>query len=473
MTNCLKTRRINRIMLISPRYTLYKNDVRRCIPPLGLACLAAFLEKNGYEVKILDIANEGYYSLRKEEGDFVTYGLDDVEIKKRIVEFKPQVVGVSIIFSTQNKNAQDILKLAKEIDKNIITLTGGSHPTYTVDEMLDSEYIDYVIMGEAELPTLQLLDEINNGKDFSKIGGLAYKKEKKIINYNLQYIENLDELPFPATHLLNMEMYFKINLPQNPYPLGKRIAQIVTSRGCTARCVFCTTTNFWGNRYRQRSAENIIAELGILKEKYDIDEIQFTDDNITLNKKRALEIFEAIKDLKLAWCVPQGVAVWALDEELIEKARESGCYQLTFAIESGNQDVLTRIVKKPLNLKKVKPLTKKAQALGIKVHAFCICGLPGETLEQMRETYNFAKDCGFDSVSFFAATPLVGSELLKICQEKNYLRKDMKQSDLLYKLGNITTPEFKAEEVQRLVEHFNKTYNKNDTREKRFEKEKY
>ena len=466
-------KKINRIMLISPKYTLFKKDVRRCITPLGLAYLAAFLEKEGYLVKILDVAAEGYEDI-KEHGDFVTYGLEDEEIKKRITEFKPHVVGVSCIFSTQYENVKHILKLVKGIDKTMITLTGGSHPTYTVDEVLDFDYIDYVVMGEAELSTLQLLNTLNNGGDLSKIGGLAYRKEgKKFINHELQYIKNIDDLPLPARHLLDMEQYFKINMPQNPYPKGRRVAQIITSRGCPAKCVFCTTTNFWGNRYRGRSAQSVVAEIRTLQEKHNIDEIQFTDDNLTLNKKRAIEIFEGIKDLGLKWCIPQGVAVWALDEELLEKMKESGCYQLTFAVESGNQDVLIHIVKKPLNLKKIKPLVKKSQELGIKLHAFCICGLPGETIDQMYETYDFVKDCAFESASFFLATPLVGSELLQICREKGYLREDMSCNDQLYKIGNITTPEFNAGETQKLVEEFNRNYNKEDTREKRFEQEKY
>lgn len=466
-------RKINRILLLSPRYTLFKYDVRRCVTPIGLACLAAFLEKNGYEVRILDIAAEGYYNIKK-HGDFVTYGLDDKDIKERVVEFKPHVIGVSCIFSTQYENVKYLLRFIKDLDKNIITLTGGSHPTYTVEEMLDYDYIDYIIMGEGELPTLQLLNTLSSKGDVSKIGGLAYRRDgKKFINRKLQYVENIDDLPFPARHLLNMKQYFKINLPQNPYPRGKRVTQITTSRGCSARCVFCTTTNFWGNRYRGRSAQNVVAEIRELKKKYNIDEIQFTDDNLTLNKKRAMEILEGLKDFGLMWCVPQGIAVWALDVELLEKMKESGCYQLTFAIESGNQHVVSNIVKKPLNLKRVKPLVKKAHELGIKVHAFCICGLPGETIEQMYETYNFVKDCKFDSASFFLATPLVGSELLKICKERGYLRKEAKYNVRLYKIGNITTPEFRAEEIQKLVEHFNRSYNKNDTREKRFEKEKY
>ena len=467
----LSKKRINKVMLIVPKYTLFKKDVRRCVTPLGLAYLAGYLER--YNVKILDIANEGYDNV-KTEGDFVTYGLEDNEVKKIIREFQPEVVGVSCIFSTQAENAKNALKLVKSIDNHIITLTGGSHPTYALEDMLDLDYVDFIIMGEGELPTSQLLKTLNEGGDVSQIKGLAGKlRGKKFVNSERQYVKDLDSLPFPATHLLNMELYFKINKPQNPYPKGKRVAQITTSRGCSARCVFCTTTNFWGNRYRGRSAQNVVDELRETKEKYDIDEIQITDDNFTLNKKRAISILDGIKNFNLKWCAPQGIAVWTLDNELLEKMKESGCYQLTFAVESGNQQILNKIVKKPLRLDKVKPLVKKAQELGIDVHCFAICGLLGETIENMQETYNFVKDCEFDSASFFTATPLVGSELLAICREKSYLKKEIKWNEQSFKIGNISTPDFRADEVQELVEKFSLEYNKEDKREKRFENGKY
>lgn len=466
-------KKINKIMLMTPKYTLYKKDIRRCITPIGLAYLAAYLEKENYKVRILDIAAEGHSNV-KENGDMLTYGLDDDEIKEKIAEFNPQAVGVSCIFSTQYENAKHILKLVKNIDKNIITMTGGSHPTFALEDMLNLDCLDYIIMGEGELPTLQLLNTLNDNGDASKVGGVAHKKDgTKFINKELQYVKNLDDLPFPATHLLNMEQYFRINLPQNPYTESKRVAQVITSRGCPAKCVFCTTTNFWGNRYRGRSAQNVVSEIKSLKNNYGIDEIQFTDDNITLNKKRALDIFDGMKDLGLKWCVPQGVAVWALDGEMLEKMKESGCYQLTFAIESGNQYVLDNIIKKPLDLKRVKPLVKKAQEVGIDVHGFFVSGLPGETIEQMHETYDFARDCGFNGASFFLAAPLIGSELLKICTEKGYLAEGKQYSNNSFKIGNITTPEFKADEAQKLIEQFNVLYNQNDNRIKRFNERNY
>jgi len=472
MTNFLE-KKVDRVMLMTPKYTLFEKDVRRCVTPLGLAYLGGHLEKRGYKVKILDVANEGYHNIKR-DGKFITYGLDDKKVKEKIREFKPDIVGVSCIFSTQSKNAKHILKLVKETDESIITLTGGSHPTYALEDMLDLDYLDFIVMGEGELPTSQLLNALNNRKDISKIKGLAGKiGDKKFVNLEKQYVKDLNELDFPARHLLNMEQYFKINLPQNPYPKGKRVTQLTTSRGCSAKCIFCTTTNFWGNRYRPRSPQNVIDEVREMKKKYNIDEIQITDDNFTLRKKRAIEILDGIKDFDLKWCAPQGVAAWALDEEMLEKMKESGCYQLTFGVESGNQEVLNKIVKKPLRLEKVKLLVKKAHELGIDVHSFAVCGLPGETIEQMHETYNFVKDCGFNTASFFVATPLAGSELLNICEEKAYLRNKIEWDKQLFKLGHIDTPEFQAEEVEELVEHFNREYNKKDNREKRFENGKY
>lgn len=467
----MKTK-INRVMLALPRYTLFKNDVRRCVAPMGLAYLGAYLEREGYKVKILDVQAEGFYNIKQDE-DFVTFGLNDEEIEGRISDYKPDFIGVSCLFSAQAENTKHFLSLIKSIDSTIITTTGGCHPTFALEDMLD--YADYVVSGEGELPTSQLLTALNNSTDISRIGGLSYKRNgKKYTNQDRQYIKDLDSLPFPARHLLDMELYFKINSPHNPYAQGHRVIEILTSRGCTAKCIFCSSTNFWGNRYRARSSQNVISEIKELKEKYSIDEIQFSDDNLTANKRRAIEIMEGIKDLGLMWCAPNGVTIQTLDDELLEKAAQSGCYQMSFAIESGNQEVVSKIIRKPINLNKVKPLVKKAQQLGIKIHAFAISGFPGETIEQMYDTYNFVKDCEFDSASFFIATPLVGSELLEICEKGGYLGKERKYDKLLYKIGNITTSEFTAGQVQELAEHFNREYNKYDTREKKLrQKGKY
>lgn len=465
--------RAKRILLVYPRTTFHKDDIRRCVPPLGIAYIAAVLLREGYEVRIVDALAEGYGTVI-EEGEFVRCGLSDEEMKARIRNFCPDVVGVSCLLSTQYKNALSVLLLAKDVNGRIITLMGGSHPAFSVEEVLGHKEVDFVFLGEGENSILHLLLNINNGGNLADVRGIAFRDGGGlVINRNTEYIKDLSALPFPARELLDMERYFSINMQQSPYSVGKKVINIITSRGCPARCVFCTSTNFWGNCYRARSPEDVVAEIKMLQNKYGVDELQFSDDNVTLNKKRLMKILDGIKDLGLRWCTPQGTAVWALDEELLVKMKESGCYQLTFAIESGSQEVLDKIIKKPLKLKKVKPLVKKAQELGIRVHAFFICGLPGETLGQMQETYDFAEEIGFDSASFFVATPLIGSEMLDICMKNGYIRGEFKPHELVYKVGHIDTPGFSLEEVTELVKQFNKEYNKRDRREKKFNPGRY
>lgn len=451
----------SRVLLMQPPYTIYKKDYKRCMPPLGLAYIAALLEQYSFEVKILDAYAEGFEN-EKEKGDFVLVGLDDKDIYKVIEDFAPQFVGVSGMFSTQDENVLRVCSLVKKFNSKIPIFVGGSHPTYSVRDVLQNKDIDFVVMGEGEITTLHLIQKIMNKEDVSAIDGLGYKKNGQVfVNPKLKYIEDLDMLPDPARHLLNMEKYIKINLPQSPYTMKDRVTQVVTSRGCSAKCVFCTTTNFWGNKYRVRSAKRVVDEIEMLINKYGIEEIHFCDDNFSLNRSRTHEIMDEIirRDLKFVWCTPQGIAVWALDERLIEKFAKTGCYQLTFAIESGNQWVETNIMNKPLILDKVKPLADKVHELGISIHGFFVVGMPGETKEQIMETFEFPKKNNFDSASFFIATPCLGSELYEICIEKGLLKGGFKVDETNYKIGNIHTDEFTPEELQNLTKAQTESFN--------------
>lgn len=451
-----------RVLLIQPPYTIYKKDFKRCMPPLGLAYIAAVLEENGFEVKILDAYAEGFENEKDIGNDFVLVGLDEETIRKIIENFNPDFVGISGMFSTQDQNVLKICSLVKNFKSSIPIFVGGSHPTYSVEDVMKNKDIDFVVLGEGEITTLQLIQKLLNNEDVSSIDGLGYKKDGKIfVNHKEKFVEDLDSLPDPARHLLNMEKYIRINLPQSPYTMKDRVTQIVTSRGCSAKCVFCTTTNFWGNRFRVRSAKRVVDEIEMLITKYGVEEIHICDDNFSLNRGRSHEIMDEIirRDLKFVWCTPQGIAVWALDEKLIEKFAKTGCYQLTFAIESGNQWVETNIMNKPLILDKVKPLVDKAHELGISIHGFFVVGMPGETKEQIMQTFEFPIKNNFDSASFFIATPCLGSELYEICIEKGLLKSDFKVDETNYKIGNIHTDEFTPEELQDLTRMNTESFN--------------
>ncbi|MFC1667405.1 B12-binding domain-containing radical SAM protein [Candidatus Omnitrophota bacterium] len=444
---------IKNVLLIMPPATIAREYTKEIQPPLGLAYIATCLEKD-YNVKILDAACEGWNEEKKEPKGLITYGLSFEKIKKIINDLKPDIVGVSCLYSMQHKNAHKICEITKELDKNILTIMGGAHATVLPQKTLEDINVDIVVLGEGEFSTKELLDAMRKEEAISGIDGIAFKEDGKIIlNPKTKFIQDLDKIPFPARHLLPMQKYFKINLPHGVSSRYSPNTPIITSRGCPANCIFCSIHSIWGYKYRARSVENIIQELKYLKDKYKIREIQFEDDNLTLDKKRALALFDRMVEekLDLAWTTPNGVAMWALDQELLLKMRKSGCYILCLAIESGDQKMLSETIKKPLNLEKIKKLIHWTNLYGFQTNAFFVVGFPNETKEQLQNTFRFASRLRVDNVSFYIATPYPGTELFRICEQGGYLPKDFSMSDLGVKRATICTKHFTREDLEKMV----------------------
>lgn len=176
------------------------------VPPLGLAYIAAVLEQEGFEVKIIDCLIEGSLEGTRYGENKIRYGLTDEEIKEKIIEFSPDLVDISCLFTEKEFDMFNLCRIANETNPRIITITGGSHPTLTYDKVLKSENLDYVLLGEAEYSTLELIRTLNDNGNLSQIDGIAYKENSVVkVNPKTKYIENLDELPLPARYLLNME----------------------------------------------------------------------------------------------------------------------------------------------------------------------------------------------------------------------------------------------------------------------------
>jgi len=447
-SNTKISQRIKRIMLIMPPRTIIKGkETKRVDPPLGLAYIAAVLLKHDYEVAILDGVVEGFENEEDIENRMIRFGLSLEKIAEKVQRFSPQVVGVSNLFACDNESAHDVCAVAKKINNDIITVIGGAHATALPEEMLKDSNLDFVVLGEGEYTFIELLKKINKGTSLTAINGLAYKKQGKIIiQPKTKFIENLDRLPFPARQLLPMNKYSEISSPHGNYVLRKPYASIITSRGCIANCIFCSVRLLWGAKYRPRSAENVLEEIELLV-KNGFKEIHFEDDNLTVDKKRAERIFDGIIERKIdiSWSTPSGVALYALDEKMLEKMKASGCYCLSLGIESGSQKVLSKIIKKPLNLKKVKPLVQKMKQLDIKTVGFFMFGLPGETKEQIKRTVEFAKQLNLDYSTFFIATPYPGTKLFEISQKKGYFSKEAEFKNFRYSKGNIKTSKFTPE----------------------------
>jgi radical SAM superfamily enzyme YgiQ (UPF0313 family) len=483
-------RRYQKVLLLNPAATLYRRDLPRCTYPLGIGYLAAVLERYDYEVKILDVFAEGYHNACKIDGDpdFLRYGLDDGEVARIMREFGPDVIGVSSIFSNQADNVHNLLRLADIFVPLAKTAIGGAHPRYFPKACLEDPALDAVFLGEGELAFLVWVEYLNGAVSERELQGIAFRDDSGAITIRAElplissgraagiypdrespmasYAGELDHIPFPAWHLYNMEKYFQIRAYQSPYTVGERVGQLYTSRGCTAHCTFCTTTNFWGQKLRLRSVENVVNEVTRLRDTYNIDEFHIQDDNITNDMSHATMLFRAFREVGLPWATPQGTALWRMNEELLDLMVESGAYQVTFAIESGVQRVLKQLIRKPLNLERTSHLIRYARSIGMHVHGFFIIGMPpmfgndGETIAEMKASYEYAEEADLSSASFFVASPIIGSELLRECLRQGFVDKSQALYRMTYKQGIINVPGlWHGDDIAELAAKFNSDFN--------------
>ncbi|MBU1199389.1 MAG: B12-binding domain-containing radical SAM protein [Nanoarchaeota archaeon] len=458
----MKIQKKFRVLLINPPpENLFKEeDVSKqsqisITPPLGLAYIAAYLLKNkSYDVSILDAHTEGVYEMKINDAKN-NYGIFYDIIREKIEEYKPDLVGVSCLIVSNRKQAHKVCEIIKSVNKSIITVMGGGYPTTLPEKAMSDHNVNYVILGEGEHSFFELVESIKSNKSVDYIDGISYRLNDSIkINPKTKYIEDLDSLPFPDRSLLPMEKYFEVSMPIGAN-LTSRFTSFLTSRGCPANCIFCSSYNIWGKKFRARSAKNILDEIDLLIRKYDIGEIQFIDDNLTFNIKRAEEIFDGIIERKfnLILSAPNGIALYRLSPKLISKMKKCGFNRVCLGIESGDQYVLDHIIKKPLNLEKIKPLIKIMKEEGLYLFGFFMFGFPGETKEQMYNTIKFAMDSGLDWCGNSIANPLPGTQMYKICEEKNYFKgggKDLIFDEINYSKGNIKTEDFTQEDVEEI-----------------------
>lgn len=446
-------RKIKRLMMILPPTRARAETIRMCMPPLGAAYIAASV-RDLCDVEILDATTEGYH-IEEIIGDgFVRYGLSYDEIISRIEKFKPDMIGITCLFSAVFPVVRELTERIKKCDPNIIVGAGGTHPTFLPDECMRGSKLDFIGLGEGEETMRSLIGALDRG-GIEDIDGLAWRDEDGAIRIRpkIKYIDDLDSLPYPARGLLPMELYPRRQIPHSLGFRHRRLANIFTSRGCHCKCIFCSSTHFWGPKWRPRSPDNVLDEIQELIADWGIREIQFEDDNMTANRERAQAIFRGIIDRKLdiRFNFPNGVALWTLDEKTIDLMAEAGCYETVLAYESGVQSVLDCIVHKPMKLDRALHLTRHFQKSGIRTLAFYIVGFPGETLEQVKSTFKFASAADTDMAYFFTANPLPGSTLYKMVKENGWLKPGFNFENNSFSRLPYNTPDWRAEDVEKLA----------------------
>jgi len=453
-----------KILLINPPQTFFPGSQAVVAGlPLGIMNIAATLENNGYEVEILDTLIADFKPRKK--GDVKYYGMPWERIKEEIKQRKPDIVGITNPFTAQVDNTIKISEIVKDIDNEISTIVGGPHVSVRATQFLkDAENVDIAVIGEGEYTMLDIMKYYEGETDIniSEIQGIVYRKGNTVtLNPQRRFIKNLDALPFPAYHLVDMEKY--LNPKRIRYRSTKYLRELsmITSRGCPFNCIFCSIHLHMGKAWRAHSKEYIIRHIEHVVNNYSVEHIHFEDDNLTLNMKRFESILDGIikRGIKFSWDTPNGIRADKLTIDILKKMKKTGCTNLTIGVESGDQYILDTVIDKHLCLEDVIKMAKICKELNIPIAAFFVIGFPGEKKENMKRTTEFAlmlkKEYNVN-MCLLIATPLYGTRLYEICKEKGCLTQELTPRALsegtqVDGVGLIKTEDFTPEEVKKLA----------------------
>ena len=396
---------------------------------MGLMYIAAVLEKSAYKTEILEafMTDDPF----KKEGNTISVGMPFDQIKQQIQERKPDIVGIAGPFTCQIEHALKISSLVKDVDSSILTVVGGPHVTVMPKEFLDvAKNVDIAVIGEGEYSMLEIAQHFEGKKQLKEILGIAYRQNGEVIvNSPRPFITDLDELPYPAYDHVNMEQYL------SPKKIGyrsfrNRAISMITSRGCPYNCCFCSVHLHMGREFRANSANYVLNHIQYVTEKFKVKNIFFEDDNLTFDLARFEAICDGLieKKIKIGWETPNGVRADCLNLNLLQKMKKSGCQSVFFGVESGDQQILSNVICKSLDLNRVLEVAKICKDIGLKTGGFYIIGFPGEKKENMQRTVDFALKLKRDfdvGMHLFFATPSYGTRLYDECKAKGYLEEDL------------------------------------------------
>lgn len=429
------------VLLISPRQHFKQGNIWKsvmgCIPPLGIAQLAAYLLEKNIAVKIIDANAES---------------LDEQGLAARVrvtisESGLPDFTGVTATTNTYVQ-AVEAAKTVKSIIGQSPLVVGGVHATILPEDFLKHDFVDYCVRGEGEIPFFELV----SGMDKTCIKSLSYKSGGKMIHNALgPVLDDLNALPMPAYGLLPMGSY-------RPSLGGyKKLPAIgmVTSRGCPGKCTFCYG-QYFGKKVRFRSAEKIVEEIVYLQKTYNIREISFYDDTFSAARANLKKFCELMINLKtgVTWsCFSRTDFVNA---EILKLMKKAGCHQICYGVESGDEEILKNI-RKEVSLDTAKEAIRLTKAAGIEARATFMLGNPGETVETLKKTYRFALHIDPDIALFNITTPFPGTAMFEWAASNSYI-KTFNWADYDLSKTVMEIPGLKPAEIEYYYKKFNKEF---------------
>lgn len=420
-----------KITLINSKLKTWSPNV---YPPLGLCYIATSLEQAGHEVDILDMNS---------------HRVSDKALLKHI-ERSP-IVGIGGLVTEY----AEVVRLVKTIKAygNIPVVLGGPLATTHCEELLQASGADFAVIGEGEKTIVELVRAIETGNIDELIKGVAYQDTDGVVVHLAREPEkDLDSIPHPARHLLDMGQYsthhfktFGIKVPKI------KSTTLISSLGCPYHCEFCFH-GLHGYKWRARSPEDIIVEMLELRRNYDIRGFVFNDDTFAVDRKRVLDFCSLLKKElpDVNWYCNGRVNL--MDEEMIQAMAGCGCVGIAYGIESGNQEILDS-VHKQITIDQVERITVLTKKYGIHVTGYFMLGILGDTRETIQETLDFAEKLDLDFYGFGITSPIPGTEMYAQAVEKGLVEKDKRLEDWSFHAQMNLTEDVSTEELERLNEY--------------------
>ena len=410
------------VTLINPNLVVLRNDpftTGIVYMPIGLAYLAASLQKANMPVRVVDAFGESPYKARCYK-EFMFLGLTNDEVVERISD-DASIVFVYAINLTNHISTISIIKSIKKVRpklKIIVCENTQAVTAYALSYVADEFYrtgADYVLTGESEyravcIAQILLNDSKENSlRQIDGVGGATFYDKP------IEMIDDLDSLPFPAWDMFPIENYWRLRFAHGPQT-SKRYLPLLTSRGCPYKCRFCVTPANNNQRWRPRSAKNVVDEIEYFYNKYKVQEFHFEDLNPTVSDRRTREICNEIlkRSLNINWKIASGTKIEAIkSEETVDLMARAGCRYISISPETGSTRLLKQM-HKPFNLDHAIKMIKRMNYAGIRSQACFILGYPGENEEDLKMTRDMVKDItrkGVDEIALFIITPVPGSAI--------------------------------------------------------------
>jgi anaerobic magnesium-protoporphyrin IX monomethyl ester cyclase len=402
----------------------------RVLPPLGLAYLAAMLQKDAHDVKLID-------------ANALRIGPD--EVVRIIRAFSPDVVGITCVTPLFPIVAH-ICHQVKHLEPAPIVVAGGPQVTIMPELTMQHEAFDYGIAGEAEIAFPSLLRAIADGTEPGEIAGVFVRRNGEVVGSGTAEEMAVDDIPFPARDLLPNERYFDMTTE------SRRASSIMTARGCPFRCAFCERY-IRGGHYRPRSPENVVAELEELVEHYGFREIVFYDDTFSASKKRAAAICEKIleRGLKFRWDCRTRVD--CVEPELLKLMKQAGCSRISFGVESAGAEVLSQF-RKNITVEQVEQAFAWTREADIRILGYFMLGAPDEPRESIRQTVDLSLRLNPDFAYYSIVVPYPGTDMYDQALEQgsiplDYWKEFVRNEGML----EMPVPMFEHDDVTREYLH--------------------